>query len=49
VYEKGILKEMFGPKRDAVTGGWRILYNEELRNLYTSPIIIRIMKSRKMR
>jgi hypothetical protein len=40
---------VFGPKRDGVTGGWRKLYNEELHNLCSSPSIIRIMKSRRMR
>jgi hypothetical protein len=39
----------FGPKRDEVTGGWRKLHNEELRDLYSSPSIIRIIKSRRMR
>jgi hypothetical protein len=39
----------FGPKRDGVTGGWRKLHNEELHNLYSSPSIIRIIKSRRMR
>jgi hypothetical protein len=40
---------MFGPKRDEVTGEWRKLHNEELHNLYSSPDIIRQIKSRKMR
>jgi hypothetical protein len=40
---------MFGPKRDGVTGGWRKLHNEGLRDLYFSPSIIRIIKSRRMR
>jgi hypothetical protein len=40
---------IFGPKRDEVTGGWRKLHNEELRNLYPSPNIIRMIKSRRMR
>jgi hypothetical protein len=40
---------MFGPKRDKVTGEWRKLHNEELHNLYSSPDIIRQIKSRKMR
>jgi hypothetical protein len=39
----------FGRKRDGVTGGWRKLHNEELNNLYSSPSIIRIIKSRRMR
>jgi hypothetical protein len=44
-----ILKKIFGPKRDEVIGGWRKLHNEELHNLYCSPSIIRIIKSRMMR
>jgi hypothetical protein len=43
-----VLRRIFGPKRDEVTGGWRKLLNEELHNLYSSPSIIRIMKSRRM-
>jgi hypothetical protein len=43
-----VLRRMFGPKRDEVTGGWRKLHNVELRDLYSSPCIIRIMKSRRM-
>jgi hypothetical protein len=48
-FENGVLRRMFGPKRDRVTGGWRKLHNEELHNLYSSPSIIIIIKSRKMR
>jgi hypothetical protein len=44
-----VLRRIFGPKRDGVTGGWRKLHNEELHNLYSSPSIIRIIKSRRMR
>jgi hypothetical protein len=44
-----VLKRIFGPKRDEVTGGWRKLHNEELHNLYSSPSIIRMVKSRRMR
>jgi hypothetical protein len=44
-----VLRRIFGPKRDGVTGGWRKLHNEELHNLYCSPSIIRIIKSRRMR
>jgi hypothetical protein len=40
---------IFGPKRDEVTGGWRKLHNEELRDLYSLPSIIRMIKSRRMR
>jgi hypothetical protein len=42
-------ENIFGPKRDEVTGGWRKLHNEELHNLYSSPSIIRIIKSRRIR
>jgi hypothetical protein len=49
VFENRVLKRIFGPKRDGVTGGWRKLHNEELHDLYSSPSIIRIIKSRKMR
>jgi hypothetical protein len=44
-----VLRRIFGPKRDGVTGDWRKLHNEELRNLYSSPNIIRMIKPRKMR
>jgi hypothetical protein len=44
-----VLRRIFGPKRDEVTGGWRKLQNEELHNLYSSPSIIRMIKSRRMR
>jgi hypothetical protein len=47
--ENKVLRRIFGPKRDEVTGGWRKLHNEELRDLYSSPSIIRIIKSRRMR
>jgi hypothetical protein len=49
VFENGVLRRIFGPKRDGVTGGWRKLHNEELHNLCSSPRIIRIIKSRRMR
>jgi hypothetical protein len=48
VFEYRVLR-IFGPKRDRVTGGWRKLHNEELHNLYSSPNIIRSIKSRRMR
>jgi hypothetical protein len=48
VFENRVLR-IFGPKRDGVTGGWRKLYNEELRDMYSSPSKIRIIKSRRMR
>jgi hypothetical protein len=49
VFENKVLRRIFEPKRDEVTGGRRKLHNEELRDLYFSPIIIRIFKSRRMR
>jgi hypothetical protein len=49
VFENRVLRRIFGPKRDEVTGEWRKLHNEELRDLYCSPSIIRIIKSRRMR
>jgi hypothetical protein len=44
-----VLRRIFGPKRDEVAGGWRKLHNEELHNLYSSPSIIRMLMSRRMR
>jgi hypothetical protein len=49
VFENRVLRRIFGPKRDEVTGEWRKLHNEELRDLCFSPSIIRIIKSRRMR
>jgi hypothetical protein len=49
VFENRVLRRMFGPKRDEVTGGWGKLHNEELHNLYSSPSIIRMIKLRRMR
>jgi hypothetical protein len=49
VLENRVLRKLFGPKRDEVTGECRNLHNEKLRDLYSSPSIIRIIKSRKMR
>jgi hypothetical protein len=48
-FENRILRRIFGPKRDKVIGEWRKLQNEELHNLYSSPDIIRQVKSRQMR
>jgi hypothetical protein len=49
VFENRVLRGIFGPKRDEVTGEWRKLHNGELHNLYSSSDIIRQIKSRKMR
>jgi hypothetical protein len=49
VLENRVLRGIFGPKREEVEGGWRRLHNEELHNLYASPNIIRVTKSRGMR
>jgi hypothetical protein len=49
VFENRVLRRISGPKRDGVLGGQRKLHNEELHNLYSSPSIIRIIKSRRMR
>jgi hypothetical protein len=49
VFENRMLRRIFGPKRDEVTGVWKKLHNEELHNLYSSPSIIRNIKSRRMR
>jgi hypothetical protein len=48
-FENRVLRRIFGPRRDEVTGEWRKLRNEELHDLYSSPSIIRIIKSRRMR
>jgi hypothetical protein len=44
-----VLRRIFGPKREKATGEWRRLYKEELNDLYSSPNIIRVIKSRRMR
>jgi hypothetical protein len=49
VFENRVLRRIFGPKRDKATGEWRRPHNEELDDLYSSPNIIRVIKSRRMR
>jgi hypothetical protein len=44
VFENRVLRRIFGPKRDEVTGGYRKIHNEELHNLYSSPSVIRMMR-----
>ena len=48
-FENMVLKRIFGPRRDEVTGEWRRLHNEEQNDLYSSPNIVRVIKSRRMR
>jgi hypothetical protein len=49
VFENRVLRRIFGPKRDEVTGEWRELHNEELNDLYSSPNIVHVIKSRRVR
>jgi hypothetical protein len=49
VFQNTVLRRIFGPKRDEATGEWRRLHNEELNDLYSSPNIIRVIRSRRMR
>ena len=49
MFENRVLRRVFGPKRDEVTGEWRKLHNEELCDLYSLPNIVRVVKSRRMR
>ena len=48
MFENRVLRRVFGPKRDEVTGEWRKLHNEELNDLYCSPNIVRVTKSTRM-
>jgi hypothetical protein len=49
VFENRVLRRLFGPKKDEVTGEWRKLHNEELKDLYSLRNIVRVAKSRRMR
>jgi len=49
VFENRVLRKIFGPRRDEVTGEWRRLHNEELNDLYSTSNIVRVIKSRRMR
>jgi hypothetical protein len=49
VFENRVLRRIFGPKSDEVTGGWRKLHNQELHGLYSSPSIVRVIKASRMR
>jgi hypothetical protein len=49
VFENRVLRRIFGPKRNEVTGEWRTLHKEELNDLYSSPNIVRVIKSRRIR
>ena len=49
MFQNRVLSRIFGPKRDEVTGEWRQLHNEELNDLYSSPNVVRVIKSRRIR
>jgi hypothetical protein len=48
-FENSVLRRIFGPKRDEVTEEWRKLHNEELNDLYSSPDVVRMIKSRRIK
>ena len=48
VFENMVLRRIFGPRRDEITGEWRRLHNDKLNDLYSSPNIARVIKSRRM-
>jgi len=49
VFENRVWRRIFGPRREEITGEWRRLHNEELNDLYSSPNIVRVTKSRRMK
>jgi hypothetical protein len=49
VFENRVLRKVFGPKRDEIIGVWRKFHNKELRDLFSSSTIVRVIKSRRMR
>jgi hypothetical protein len=49
IFENRVVRRIFGPRRDEVSGGWRKLHNEELHDLYTLPSIIRMTRSRRVK
>ena len=49
MFENRVLRKVFGPKRDELTGEWRKLHNQELNDLYSLPNIVRVVKTRRMR
>jgi hypothetical protein len=49
VFENKVLRRIFGPKRDEATWEWRRLHNEKLNDLYSSPNVVRVIKSKRMR